>query len=193
MKRRAFLATSALSVAGLAGCLGDTEYRVTNTTVESSTAPLALSARITTPRAVIEHPAALELTLENEGEQPIRIRSYGIWPFGVLSIAPSPTPDEDQYDTKLYSPAYEESDTVEVGPGRASMRVDGEPLTRTLEAGASASTTYRLYGSDLPRPGTYYIVQSFEGNESEYSTGDGWMTFDPRVAVTIEEVSQLPL
>lgn len=193
MKRRAFLATSALSMASLAGCLGDTEYRVTNTTVESSSGPLTLSVRITTPRAVIEHPAALELTLENEGEQPIRIRSYGIWPFGVLSIAPSPTPDEDQYDVKLYSPAYEESDAVEVGPGRASMRVDGEPLTQMLEAGASASTTYRLYGSDLSRPGTYYIVQSFGGNESEYSAGGEWTTFDSRIAVTIEEVSQFPV
>lgn len=147
--------------------------------MESPSGPLVLSVRITTPRALIEHPAAIELTLENRGEQPIRIRSYGVWPFGVLSLAPSPTPDENRYDVELYSPAYEDSDAVEVGPGRASMSVDGEPLTRTLEAGTSVSTVYKLYGSDLSRPGTYYTVQSFEGNESEYSIGDEWTTLDP--------------
>lgn len=191
MKRRTLLTTGALSLAGLAGCLADAEYRITNTTVESSSGPLALSVRITTPRAVIEHPAALEFTLENQSKQPIRIRSYGVWPFGVLSLAPSP--DENQFDINLYSPAYETSDAVEVGPGRASMSVNGEPLTQMLEAGASTSTIYHLHGDDLSRPGTYYIVQSFEGNESEYSIDDEWTTFDPRIAVTVEEVSQLPL
>ncbi|RDI69887.1 hypothetical protein [Halopelagius longus] len=193
MKRRAVLATGALSLVGLAGCLGDTEYRVTDATVESSPGPLALSVRITTPGAVIEHPADLELTLTNQGERPVQIRSYGVWPFGALSLTTSSTSDENRLDVHLYSPAYEESDSVEVGPGRASMRVDGEPLTRTLDAGASATTLYHLYGDDLSRPGTYYVVQTFDGNESEYSTGNEWTTFDPRVAVTIEEVSQLPL
>ena len=78
MKRRTFLTASTLSIAGLSGCLGDTEYRITNTATETSPDSLSLSVRIAVAGATVEHPAALTLTLENTADDPIRIRSYGV-------------------------------------------------------------------------------------------------------------------
>lgn len=193
MKRRTFLAASTLSIAGLSGCLGDTEYRITDTAAETPPEGLSMSARLAVADVTIEHPARLALTLKNTGDEPIRIRSYGVWPFGVLAIAPSPTPGENTWKTTLFSPSYEETDGVEVGRGGASLSMDGTPITRPLEPGETVSGRYELHGDDLPRAGTYYVVEKFEGHAPQYSTGDGWNTLEYRVRLGIEKKERWPV
>jgi hypothetical protein len=143
--------------------------------------------------ATIEHPAALTLTLENTGDEPVRIRSYGVWPFGVLAVAPAPTPGEDAWTTTLFSPSYEATDRVEVSRGGSSMSMDGTPVTRMLDPGETVNRRYELHGDDISRAGTYYVVENFEGRASSYSMGNGWKSLEYRVRLTIEEKERLPV
>ncbi|GGN95424.1 MULTISPECIES: hypothetical protein [Haloarcula] len=193
MKRRTFLTASTLSIAGLSGCVGDTEYRISNTATETSLDPLSLSVRLAVADATIEQPAALTLTLENTADDPIRIRSYGVWPFGVLALALSPTPGEDTWKTTLFSPSYETTDRVEVDRGGSSMSLDGEPITRPLDPGESVSRRYELRGDDLPSTGTHYIVEKFDGRASRYSRDDDWETLEYQIRLSIEEKRRLPM
>jgi hypothetical protein len=193
MKRRRFLTAGALSMAGLSGCLGDTEYRITDSTGESPTTGISTTVRLVAAEATIEHPAALALSLENTADEPVRIRSYGVWPFGVLALAPSPAPDEGTWKTTLFSPSYETSDRVEVDRGGSSMSMDGTPITRPLEPGRTVSRRYELHGDDLPRAGRYYVVQRFDERASRYSTGDDWKLLRYRVRLDIEEKRRLPV
>jgi len=193
VKRRTFLATSALSVASLSGCLGDTEYRITNTAAEASLEGLTLSVDLAAAEATIEHPAALTLALENTADEPIRIRSFGVWPFGVLALAPSTTPGEDTWKTILFSPSYETADRVEADRGGSSLSLDGTPIIRPLDPGESVSRRYELRGDDLPRAGTHYIVQRFDGRASQYSRDDDWKTLEYQIRLTIEEKRRLPM
>jgi len=193
VKRRTFLTTSALSVASLSGCLGDPEYRITNTAAEASLPPISLSVRLQVADATIEHPAALTLTLENTADDPLRIRSYGVWPFGVLALAASPTPSEDTLNTTLFSPSYETTDRVEVSRGGSSLSLDGTPITRSLDPGERVSSRYELRGDGLPGSGTYYVVQNFDRRVSRYSAGDDWKRLKYRIRLSIEEKQRLPM
>lgn len=193
MKRRTFITASVLPIAGLSGCLGDTEYQITNTAIETSLNPLSLSVRLAVADATIERPAALRLTLENTADEPIRIRSYGSWPFGVLALAPSPTPGEDTRRTTLFSPSYETTDRVEVNRGGSSLSVDGTPITRSLDADESVTRRYELRGDDLPNGGMYYIVEKFDRWASRYSRGDDWRTLEYRLRLSIDKKGRLPI
>ncbi|RDZ33764.1 MULTISPECIES: hypothetical protein [unclassified Haloferax] len=192
MKRRTFVTASTLSVAGLSGCLGDTEYRIADTAVETPLEGLSLSVDLAVADATIEHPAALTLSLENTADDPIRIRSYGVWPFGVLALAPSLTPSEDTWKTTLFSPSYEASTRVEVGRGGSSLSLDGTPITRPLDAGESVSRRYELRGDDLSGSGTQYVVDRFERKASRYATGDDWNALDYRLRLSIDEKRRFP-
>ena len=193
MKRRDFLMAGALSITGLSGCLGDTEYRLTEIATDDSAGPLSVSGRLAVADATIEHPAELVLTLENAGDKPVRIRSYGVWPFGVLAVASSPTPDDETWKTTLFSPSYEATDRVEASPGGASMSMDGTPITKPLGAGATTTVRYELHGDDLPRAGTYYVVEKFDGRASEFATGDDWQMLEYQARLEIEQRRRLPL
>lgn len=190
MKRRTFLAASTVSIAGLSGCMADTEYRVTKATTEMSTDPLVMSVERTVKDATIEHPAELTFTLENTGDEPVRIKSYGVWPFGMLGLLDSPGGDDYMTKTGLYSPSYETSDRVEVKP--TGMGMSGEPLTRTIKPGKLVSRRYELDGDDIYRAGTYYVVPRFDDRPSSYTTGDSWSTLDYRLQLDIEKKERLP-
>ncbi|WP_363465343.1 hypothetical protein [Halogeometricum borinquense] len=191
MKRRAFLAASTLSIAGISGCLGDTEYRVTEMTTKELTGPLSVSVDLTAANAVIEHPAEFTLMIENTGDDPVRIRSYGVWPFGILSLAQSPNPGEGEWRTTLFSPSYKTSDRVEVKPN--GMSLSSEPLIRALESGETVTRQYKLHGADLSSAGTYYTVPDFDGRGSSHTTGDDWTPLDYHAKLTITEKKRLPL
>ncbi|MFD1571827.1 hypothetical protein [Halorubrum laminariae] len=187
MKRRTFVTASTLSIAGLSGCLGDTEYRIANTAIEASPDPFSVSVRLVDTDATIERPAALTLTLENTADDQIRIRSYGVWPFGVLALAPSPTPSEDTWETTLFSPSYETTARVEVDRGGSSLSLDGTPITRPLNAGESVTRRYELRGDDLPSAGTHYIVEKFDKRVSRYSRDDDWKPLEYQIRLSIEK------
>lgn len=193
MKRRDFLAVGTLSVVGLSGCLGDTEYRLTEITAEDSAGPLSVSGRLAVTDATIEHPAELVLTLENTGDETVRVRSYGVWPFGVLAVASSPTPDDETWKTTLFSPSYEATDRVETSRGGGSMSMDGTPITKRLGVGETVSRRYELRGDDLSRAGTYYVVERFDGRASQFQTDTDWEMLDYRLRVEIEQKTRVPL
>jgi hypothetical protein len=193
VNRRTFLAASTLSVAGVSGCLGDAEYRITDAATEASPGPLSMSVRLAAADATIEHPAVLALSLENTGAQPVRVRSYGVWPFGVLALAPSPTPGEDTWRTTLFSPSYETTDRVAVDRGGSSMSMDGTPITRGFAPGETVERRYELHGDELPHAGTYYVVEKFDGRASQYARGDDWTAFEYRVRLGIKETGRVPI
>lgn len=193
VNRRTFITASALSITGISGCLGDTEYRITDTATETPLNSLSLSVRPTVADAAIEHPATLILTLENMANDPIRIRSYGVWPFGVLALAPSPTPSEDMRKTMLYSPSYETSTRVEIDRGGSSISLNGTPVTRPLNPGESISRRYELRGDNLPSAGMHYIVEEFDGRVSQYLRGDNWETLKFQIRLSIEEKQRVPI
>ena len=189
MKRRAFLTVGMVSVASLSGCLGDTEYRVSEAVSETSPEPLSISVRTAVSEAVIEHPAELVFSVENTSDEPVRIRSYGVWPFGVLSIASSSTPGENERRITLTSPSYESTDRIRVSHGRSEISLDGTPITRTLNPGEQVSSRYEVHGDDLWRADTYFVVDNFEHRASLYSTNDEWMPLDYQIRLTIDEKS----
>ena len=187
------MTAGALALTGLSGCLGDTEYRLSDVAVESSPDALNIGVTAPVPRATIEHPAAIELSLENATEESVRIRSYGVWPFGVLALAPTPTPTEDTWTTTLFSPAYEQSDRVDVKRGGAGMSMSGDPITRVLDPGDTVKQRYELHGEDVTRAETYFVVPNFEDHASHFATSNDWQSLDSRIRVAVEAESTLPL
>ena len=194
MRRRAFLAaTSGASVAVLAGCLGDTEYTVADTNVQTSPGPLSFSASILDADATIEGPATLEFTLTNTTKEALRIRNYGIWPLGILSLDESLSSNRSP-SIKMYSKAYSESNRVEISSDRSSMSVEGRPLTRSLAPSGSVSATYQIYGNDLPGAGKYYLTGSFDQPVLSYTQGTKkWTRYTLRVAIDIRKKKRLPI
>jgi hypothetical protein len=191
MKRRTLLGVAGASMASLAGCLGATEYTVTDVRVGQSSAPVGLDVSITEPNAVIEHPASLEFTVTNQQNSPVRVRNTGIWPFGLLELVPS-LDVEEAGGTILWTSRYEESQYVDA-ESRGNYGTEDTPLAHTLESGETASETYELHGDDIRGAGTRYVRGEFEPPILEYSTeeSEAWQSFLPEVAVSLEKTDLL--
>jgi hypothetical protein len=187
MRRRTLLAVAGASMASLSGCLGATEYTVTDVRVGQSSAPVRLDVSITEPNAVIEQPARLEFTVTNQQNVPIRVRNTGVWPFGLLELVPS-LDAEGAGGTILWTSRYEESRHVEA-ESRRSYGTEDTPLVRTLEPGGTASETYELHGDDIRGAGTGYVRGEFDPPILEHSTheSDAWQSFLPEVTVSLEK------
>ncbi|WP_435066723.1 hypothetical protein [Haloplanus sp. C73] len=184
MRRRAVLAAAGASMAGLAGCLGDTEYAITDVEVQS-TAPFAFDVRIAEPDAVIEHPARLEFELRNDGERAFQFRNTGIWPFGLLELVGSPDPEDEGVGALLWTEEYESSEYVDI-ENRQSYGVESTPLVQSVASGETVSETYELHGEDILDSGTMYVRGKFEPPVFEYRRDGGeWQSFSPEIAVTI--------
>ncbi|ELZ95952.1 hypothetical protein C440_06667 [Haloferax mucosum ATCC BAA-1512] len=190
MNRRTFLAASTLSIAGLSGCIADTEYRITETTASTSIDSLDFSVVTEESDVTIEHPAELVFTLENTGDDPIKIKNYGVWPFGVVGLVQTPDSDEYSGSTRLSSQSYETSDRVEVNP--SGMTIDGDQIMQTLESGERVRETYRLHGEEIWSEGTYYVDPSFPNRQPSYAIDDDWKTFEYQTEVRIEAKERLP-
>jgi len=155
MRRRTLLGAAAASMVGLSGCLGATEYTVTDVRVGRSSAPVGLDVSITEPNAAIEHPARLEFTITNQQNGPVRVRNTGIWPFGLLELVPS-LDVEEAGGTILWTSRYEESQYVGA-ENRGNYGTEDTPLVRTVEPGGTASETYEVHGDDIRGAGTRYV------------------------------------
>lgn len=195
MKRRIFLGAAAGTMAGLAGCFAATEYTITDVTIESGSAPLDLDVAIRDPDAVIEGPARLEFDLTNTGQDTLRIRNTGIWPFGALVLSRSESAGEarSRPSAPLWTDAYAASEHVRVD-GRHAFGVDGTQLIRPLDPGATVTQTYEIHGDDLVRAGVYYVYGRFDPPLLEYASGeaDAFRSYQPTVAVHIQEKRLLP-
>ena len=184
MKRRALLAAAGSSVASLAGCLGASEYTLTDVEVTSS-APFEFEVTITDADAVIEHPALLEFELRNPSEQPLSVRNTGVWPFGLLELVSS-LDAEGPAGTLLWMEQYETSEYVDA-ESRSNYGADSTPLVQTLDSEATVSETYELHGDGIRDSGTAYVRGEFEPPIFEYTRADNdeWQSFAPEIAVTI--------
>jgi hypothetical protein len=176
-------------MAGLAGCLGEAEYTVTDVRVGSASGPFGVDVSLVEPDAVIEHPARLDVAVTNQQSDPLRVRNTGIWPFGLLELVRSPDTDNPWPGTLLWTRRYEESQYIEaVAEDRSLDRVRSTPLVRTLEPRATASETYELHGDDIDEAGTRYVRGRPDPPLLEYA-GDGsdeWTSFLPEIEVELE-------
>lgn len=191
MRRRTLLGVAGASMASLAGCLGATEYTVTDVRVGRSSAPVGLEVSITEPNAVIEHPARLEFAVTNQADAPIRVQNTGIWPFGLLELVPS-LETEEAGGTILWTSRYEQSQYVDA-ENRGNYGTEDTPLVHTLKPGGTVSKTYELHGDDIRGAGTRYVRGEFEPPILEYSTreSEAWQSLLPEVAVTLEKTDLL--
>ncbi|WP_251343788.1 hypothetical protein [Haloplanus halophilus] len=184
MRRRALLAAAGTSMASLAGCLGASEYTITDVEVTSS-APVEFDVTIADPDAVIEHPALLDFELTTREDRPLRVRNTGVWPFGLLKLVDS-LDTEGPAGTLLWTEQYEASDHADI-ESRRNYGTDSTHLVRTLDPGETVSETYELHGDGIREAGTAYVRGEFEPPIFEYTRDDtdGWRSFAPEIAVTI--------
>ena len=190
MKRRQYLGLATATVASLAGCLGDTEYTITDISVASATGPLALEVALVDAAATVDSSAPLDITLRNDGTEAVSVRNTGVWPLGVLALAPSG--ERGPVRVLLLSDQYAKTDRVEVTAN--STRNDNEPIVRRLSAGESVTERYEIHGDRLYGSGTYTLRGYFDEVPLSYRTGDteDWTEFYPEVSVAVAEMSPLP-
>lgn len=185
MKRRALLGIVGASMGGLAGCLGETEYTVTNRGVEQRDGPLQLDVAVLDQAVTIDSPAHLELSLRNTSKQEVRIRNTGIWPFGVLGLAPSR--DAKPIKSSLvWSEKYLTSDRVDLAKNGSGGGVDGNPIIRSLGPKSAITARYQIHGDLIHRTGTTYLRGYFAVPILAYSTAsDDWTQYRPEIDIAI--------
>lgn len=190
MRRRRCLGLTAATLAGLAGCMGDTEYTVTDVSVGDAAGPLALDVALVDAAATVDSSARLDVTLRNESDAAVTVRNTGVWPLGLLALAPPGAREE--IEVLLLSDQYAETDRVEVTAN--STGSDNEPITRPIDAGESVTVQYEIQGDRLRGSGTYTLRGYFEAVPLSYrATGDeDWTAFHPKVTVTLATRSPLP-
>jgi hypothetical protein len=186
MRRRTVLAAAGASMTGLAGCLGASEYTLTDVETTLS-APFEFDVTVADPDAVIEHPALLEFELTNGEDRPLRVRNTGVWPFGLLELVHSSDAENPGAGALLWTAEYETSSYVDM-ENRRNYGTESTPLVRTLGAAETVSETYEVHGDAVREAGTAYVRGEFEPPIFEYARGDsdGWRAFTPEIAVTVE-------
>ncbi|NLV11259.1 hypothetical protein ACAH01_05875 [Halomicrobium sp. HM KBTZ05] len=189
MNRRRYLGLATAAMSGLAGCLADTEYTVSAVAVDDIAAPLALDVTPVDRSVTVDSPGTLALTLRNTSEKPIEIRTTGVWPFGMLGLAP---PGEHGPDAiLLLSDQYEETDRVEATA--SSAHLDNTPITDTLDGGESVSAQYEIHGERVVDTGTHTLRGFFDAVPLSYRDpdADGWTQYHPDVTVDLSKQSLL--
>jgi hypothetical protein len=191
VRRRSFLGVTSASLLGLAGCLGATEYTVTEVSVDDASAPFGFSVEIIDPNAVVEHPARIRFSLSNDGERPVRIRNTGIWPFGLLELVDS-LGAEEASGTILWTEQYAESEHVDA-TSRRDYGTSSTPLVQSLGSGERVSETYELHGDSLGvnDTGRQVVRGEFEPPILEYAVGEEgrWESFLPEISVVLQKKS----
>ncbi|MFC6875444.1 hypothetical protein [Halobellus marinus] len=189
MKRRTLLGVTTASMVSLTGCLGTTEYTITDVQTETTT-PLGISVQIVEPNAVIEHPAQLAFTVTNKQDSPIEIRNTGIWPFGLLELVPSLDTQDAGPGTILWTNRYEESRYVDAET-RQNYGVESTPLVRTLGPDETVEETYDIHGADIIQTGTMFVQGRFEPPILEYTTehNEDWDSLLPEITVELSKKS----
>jgi hypothetical protein len=187
VNRRTLLAATTASLTGLAGCLGATEYTVTDVTVDDESGPVSLGVDRVEPNAVVEHPARLEFTVTNTSETAIDVRNTGIWPLGVLKIVAALDNSRAAGDV-LWTDRYEASEYVDA-TSRRNYSAESTPLVRTLAAGDAVTESYDLHGDEISREGERVVRGWPDPPLFEYRTteADEWESYLPTVRVQIEQ------
>lgn len=187
MNRRHVLAALTGSLTSLTGCLGDTEYQISDLSVPEQAGPLILDVPLVDSEATVSSPAHLEFALHNVGGRELRIRNTGIWPLGVLALAPSG--ERKPLKILLISDKYDQTDHIE--RSQSEMHLDNVPLVQSLAAGETVTERYTLHGDDIYRTGVHILRGYFDEVPLSYQRRDkeSWTMFSPKITVTIKEWS----
>lgn len=146
----------------LAGCLGDTEFSITDVRgPNDASEPLSFGLDVLDPDVLVDSPGAFELAVTSDSDEPIELVSQGVRPFGVLEL--HGTAEYSRSRIRLYSEAYEDSDHLEFRSD--GMSIDGEELVWELEPGETASLTFQIWGEWVPNSGGTYALTGRRGDE----------------------------
>ncbi|MFD1643646.1 hypothetical protein [Halohasta litorea] len=188
MKRRHYLGVTTATLGGLAGCLGDPEYSIESVSPTETAGALAFEVAAVDTAITVDSPGSLDLTLRNDGEEAVELRTPGVWPFGMVALVPT---DGSEFRTLLLTDGYAETDRIEVTANSAHQ--DNTPIVRALAASESVTERYVVDGKRLQGDGTYVLDGYFEDGLCSYRTGDSeWSEFRSRVSVTVSERALLP-
>lgn len=185
MRRRHVLVTAGASMVALSGCLGgDTEYEISEASIDSGDSPVSLSIEVIDPEIRIGDPGTLEITL-GAGETPIQIRARGVLPFGLAALRL-----DSERRVVLHSAAYDDTSLVEVsGTGN---RVEDVRLTDEVASGESVTERYTVRVDDVFTDGSYSVGRYFNEYLVSYRSLDGpWVRITPGGGVSIESLSGL--
>jgi hypothetical protein len=188
MNRRHYLGVATATIAGLAGCMGDSEYTITDIGTSGMAGPLDYDIEAVDTAVTVDSPGSLDVTVRNGSETAVEISNIGVWPFGILALVPA---KEHTFKTLLLTDGYDETDHVEVTAN--STRTDNTRLVRSLAASESVTRRYFVHGNRLSGSGTYTLGDYFDGPLLSYRTDDtgSWIERNPTVSVTIAERSLL--
>ena len=189
MNRRQYLGVATATMAGLAGCMGDPEYTITDIGVSNMAGPLDYDIEAVDTAVTVDSPGSLDMTVRNSSQTAVEISNIGVWPFGILALMPA---KENKFKTLLLTDGYDETDHVEVTTN--STRTDNTRLVRSLAASEAVTRRYFVQGNRLSGSGTYTLGDYFDGPLLSYRTDDtdSWSERNPTVSVTITERSLLP-
>ena len=185
MRRRHVLVAAGASMAALSGCLGgDTEYKISEASIDSGDSAVSLSVEVTDPEIRIGDPGALEITL-GAGETSVQIRARGVLPFGLAALRL-----DAERKVLLHSAAYNDTSLVEVSDGGIS--VDDRRLTDELGPGESVTERYTVRVDDVFTDGSYSVGRYFREYLMSYRSSDEpWTQLTPGGGVSIETLSGL--
>lgn len=187
MRRRNVLVAAGASMAALSGCLGgDTEYKISEASIDAGDPAVSLSVEVIDPEIRIGDPGALEITL-GAGETSVQIRVRGVLPFGLAALRL----DAGQ-NVLLHSAAYEDTSLVEVSG--SGISVDDKRLTDELGPGESVTERYTVRVDDVYTDGTYSVGGYFHDHEHLVSyrpSDEPWTQLTPGGGVSIETISTL--
>lgn len=193
MRRRAFIAGTIPASVGFAGCLGpEHEFVVSGATVEVVPTPFTMEIDVVDARATLDGPARFDISVTNASDRSVRVRTRGVFPFGVLQIAmANPFETEATKLAQLRSDAYEESEHVEIAPG--SINRDNTFLEEIIAPGQTISERYTLSGDRLAVAGEYTIYGVFEKWLFEFShrSSSTWERFHPKTTIHVESAEWL--
>ena len=188
MNRRHYLAVATATMAGLAGCMGDPEYTITDIGASDMAGPLDFDIEAVDRAVTVDSPGSIDVTVRNGSETSVEISNIGVWPLGILALIPA---KENTFKTLLLTDGYDETDHVDVTVN--STRTDNTPLVRSLAASESVTRRYFVQGNRLSGSGRYTLGDYFDHPLLSYRTDDtgSWIERNPTVSVTIAERSLL--
>ncbi len=207
MRRRAFLGAVGASMAGLAGCMGQPEYNLSNFSAKGASGPFEFDASLDGGGITVDSSGTLTLTLTNTQSDPITIKSRTFWPFGVprLSLAEEERQHDFQntnttrdngfdslYDVLPVRDKYEQSEAINVSAINEPRSIELELAEKAIQPDKTITREYEIGGRGISFDGTYELY-GFDGKPLfEYDAGNGFEPFEPSVTLKIERKQLIP-
>ncbi|WP_330630370.1 hypothetical protein [Halocatena halophila] len=207
MRRRAFLGAVGASMAGLAGCMGQPEYNLSNFSAKGASGPLEFDATLDGGGITVDSSGTLTLTLTNTQSNPITIKSRTFWPFGVPRLSLSEDDREQEfgdtnttrdngfdsfYDVLPVRNKYENSEAINVSAINEPRSIDLEFTEKAIQPDKTITREYEIGGRGITFDGTYELYGFESKSLFEYDAGNGFEPFEPSVTLEIERKQLIP-